>query len=100
MQINTNSLFPSHSFLALLTVIIFIKISQEKSNHSHFFSHAAPKSSDLWLCSACGVWAALFCFFEVNATALCPLLLTFRLNQIILHLKWAGPRVPHCLGVC
>lgn len=100
MQISTISLFPSHPFLALLTVIILVKISQGKSNHSHFSFHAAPRSSDLYLCSACGVWAALLCFFEVNATALCPLLLTFGLNQIILHLRLARSRVPHCLGVC
>lgn len=99
VQINTISLFPFHSFLALLTVIIFVKISQGKSNHSHVFSHAVPRSSDLWLCSACGMWAALLCFFEVNATALCPLLVTFGHNQIVLCLRWARSSVPHCLGV-
>lgn len=74
-------------------------MSQRKSNHSHFFFHVAPRSSELWLCSACGVWAALLCFFEVNATALCPLLLTFGLNQISLHLRLALGLESHTLQV-
>lgn len=100
VQINTIRFFPSLFFLALLTVTIFVKISWGKSNHSHFFSHAAPQSLDLWLCSAFSVFAVLLCFFEKNATALCPLLLTFVLNQIVLHLRLARSRVSHCLGVC
>lgn len=83
VQINTISLFPSHSFLDLLTLIIFVKIVKESQTIRTFSSMLLPGVQ------TCGFVFCLWCvgslvvFSEVKTTALCPLLLTFGLNQII-----------------
>lgn len=79
----------------------FCENSQGKSNHSHFFFHAAPRSSDLWFCFLPVVCGQPCCAF-LRCKQLHFVLFCWHLDwiRLFLDLRLIRSRVPRYLDFC